>query len=213
MFNQLPEAPIYNAADAFTANFISEVYDCADVVVREDCSYTHIQNIQTIACLVLLQQPLFADDCHITRIRLPKFAPHNPHCPPPPHIHLVGRHGAAERRARGRCEQVQLDTMTSTTCSWVQPVDPTKNLLRAPCTGVMTLQTDWHKTTAQSTAAFSFWADTSKILTGQISSPIGPAVTATTGAWPKPDTVTDLNWAIVSGCICAMHTPTTSCAT
>lgn len=85
-------------------------------------------------------------------------------------------------------------------CDWVQPMPPTSlaNLQLATCTGLITLDSSWHKMTADSTAAYSFWANTTQILTGTVSEPITPIVTATKGAWPKPETVTDLTWGIVS---------------
>lgn len=162
--------PPVNDASSFVANFISEVFNCADVNVSFWCSSINNKN-RMFTGFSLID----------ARVRV------QPSTAVPPND--------APKAGASKLGDV------AWTCSWVQPANAAapSNLKRAPCTGVITLTSDWHKTTPLSTAAFSFWADTIQIRGGQISSPIAPAVTATTGAWPKPDTVTGFNWAIVSG--------------
>ncbi len=60
----------------------------------------------------------------------------------------------------------------------------------APCTGQLTMNTNWHKTTSLSSVAMSFWTSTAswagtpeQLLEGF--NIVAPVVTGTTGAWPS----------------------------
>jgi len=58
----------------------------------------------------------------------------------------------------------------------------------APCTGQLTMNTNWHKTTSLSSVATSFWTnpeswDTYSAL--EDFDIVAPVITGTTGAWPS----------------------------
>ncbi len=61
----------------------------------------------------------------------------------------------------------------------------------APCTGQLTMFTDWHKTSSLSSVAMSFWTSMESWFTDndveilEDFDIIAPVITGTTGAWPK----------------------------
>jgi len=65
----------------------------------------------------------------------------------------------------------------------------------ASCSGQISLDTTWHKTKDVSVAAFSFTADANDLIgnTGSTYDPLfvseNPIVTASNGAWPKPENI------------------------
>jgi hypothetical protein len=65
----------------------------------------------------------------------------------------------------------------------------------APCTGELTMFTAWHKTTALSSLAASFWTSSDSFTEGldpEEFSIVAPVVTGRTGAWPKVEAITSI---------------------
>jgi len=76
-------------------------------------------------------------------------------------------------------------------CTYVGP--PAKNSI-ALCSGQISLDTTWHKTKDVSVAAFSFTADAEDLIDNTEGiEPLfvaeNPNVTASNGAWPKPENI------------------------
>ena len=93
-------------------------------------------------------------------------------------------------------------------CNWpdTSPTvnGPPFNIKLAPCTGLLTIATSWNKNkrgqtggTNYSTAAIAFWASTDAMAKMEVAAPVGGIVTATNGAWPKPEAVKDYTWSEV----------------
>lgn len=69
----------------------------------------------------------------------------------------------------------------------------------AACHGLLSIDSQWHKTKDKSVAAFSFLANTDDFATNALANlePEASVVTGTTGAWPKPENIQGFSFQVV----------------